>query len=150
MEIDWFINILSMTLLMVENEKIAIAAIIRKNNKILIAQRKKDSWLEPNKWEFPGGKVEPSETYEKCLIREIKEELGITISIDKLFLKTTHIYVKNNQDLPITIIAYLTDWLEGEVRNIDCQDSRWINIKDIKQYDFVAGDIPIINKLLAL
>ena len=130
-------------------ERIATAAIIRKKNKILIAQRKKDSFLEPNKWEFPGGKVESFETYEGCLIREIKEELGITISIDKLFLKTTHIYIKNNQEFPITILAYLTDWRQGMVQNIDCQDSRWIDIKDIKKYDFVAADIPIVDKLLA-
>jgi len=52
---------------MVEKEKVATAAIIRNKNKVLIAQRKKDSWLEPNKWEFPGGKVENSETYEECL-----------------------------------------------------------------------------------
>ena len=131
-----------------KKEKIATAAIIQKNNKILIAQRKKDSWLEPNKWEFPGGKVEPLETYEECLIREIKEELNITISIDKLFFKTSHTYIKNNQEFPITIIAYLTDWREGEVKNLDCQDSQWIDIKDIKKYDFVAGDIPIVKKLL--
>ena len=133
-----------------KKEKIATAAIIQKNNKILIAQRKKDSWLEPNKWEFPGGKVEPSETYEECLIREIKEELNITISIDKLFLKTVHTYIKNNQEFPITIIAYLSEWTEGEVKNLDCQNSQWIDIKDIKKYDFVAGDIPIVEKLYRL
>ena len=64
---------------MVDNEKVATAAIILHKKKVLIAQRKKDSWLEANKWEFPGGKVEQNETYEDCLIREIKEELGITI-----------------------------------------------------------------------
>ncbi|MCJ7571598.1 MAG: NUDIX domain-containing protein, partial [Candidatus Thermoplasmatota archaeon] len=98
-------------------EKFATAAIIRKHNKILIARRKKDSFLEPNKWEFPGGKVEPNETYEECVIREIKEELGITISIDKLFLKTTHIYMKNNQIININLIIYLADWVDGEVKN---------------------------------
>jgi hypothetical protein len=56
--------------------------------------------------------------------------------------------MKNNQKLPITIMAYLTDWAEGKVRNIECQDSRWIDIKDIKHYDFVAGAIPIVDKLL--
>lgn len=134
---------------MVENERTAVAAIIRKQNKILIAQRKKDSWLEPNKWEFPGGKVEPHETFEDCLLREIREELGITIAVDKLFLKTTHTYLKNNQEFPITLVVYLTDWVEGEARNIECQDSRWVDSKELHTYDFVTADIPVLKKFLS-
>jgi len=131
-------------------EKIATAAIIRKHNKILITLRKKDSFLEPNKWEFPGGKVEPNETYEECVIREVKKELGITISIDKLFLKTTHIYVKNNQIININLIVFLTDWVDGEVKNIDFQDSIWVDGKELEFYDFVEADIPIIKEFLTL
>jgi len=112
---------------------IGTAGIIRKNKKILIAQRKKDSWMEQNKWEFPGGKVEQNETYEDCLIREIKEELGIAISIDRLFMKTTHTYMKNNEEFPITLMVFLADWREGDIRNIDCQDSKWVDVKDIKK-----------------
>jgi mutator protein MutT len=135
---------------MIGKERIATAAIIRKKDKILIAQRQKDSLIEPSKWEFPGGKVEPSETYEECLVREIKEELGITISIEKLFLKTRHVYIKDNKKFPIIVMAFLADWLEGDARNIDCQDFKWIDINDLKRYDFVAADIPIVDKLLAL
>jgi len=127
---------------------IGTAGIIRKNKKILIAQRKKDSWMEPDKWEFPGGKIEQNETYEDCLIREIREELGITISIDKLFMKTTHTYMKNNEEFPITLMVFLADWKEGDIRNIDCQDSKWVDTKDIKKFDFSAADIPIVNKFL--
>jgi 8-oxo-dGTP diphosphatase len=134
---------------MVEREKIATAAIIRNENKILLAQRKKDSWLEPNKWEFPGGKVESSETYEECLIREIKEELGITISINRFLIKTTHNYVKDSKIFPITLMAYIVDWVEGEVKNIDCQDSCWVELEDLRMYNFAAADIPILNEFLS-
>jgi len=65
--------------------------------------------MEPNKWEFPGGKLEPNETFEECLIREIQEELSITISIDRLFMKTTHTYMKNNEEFPITLMVYLAE-----------------------------------------
>jgi len=135
--------------LMNKKTNIGTAGIIRKNNKILIAQRKKDSWMEPNKWEFPGGKIEPNETYEECLIREIKEELGLTISIDKLFMKTTHTYMKNNQEFPITLIVYLASWKKGNKKNIDCQDSRWVDPKEITTFDFAAADIPILNEFLS-
>jgi 8-oxo-dGTP diphosphatase len=134
---------------MADNEKIATAAIIRNKNQVLIAQRKKDSWLEPNKWEFPGGKVEPGETYEECLIREIKEELGIAISISRFLMKTTHNYEKDNTIFPITLMAYIVDWVGGDVKNIDCQDSRWVDIQDLNMYNFAAADIPILNEFLS-
>ena len=60
--------------------KNVVAAIIKKNNQFLIVQRNKNKHLGL-KWEFPGGKVQESETFEKALLREIKEELNITIII---------------------------------------------------------------------
>lgn len=133
---------------MEKKQNIGTAGIIRKDKKLLIAQRKNDSWMEPNKWEFPGGKVEPNETFEDCLMREIQEELGITITIDRFFMKTTHTYMKNNEEFPVTLIVFLADWKEGDLRNIDCQDSKWIDRNELKHYDFAAADIAIVNKLL--
>ncbi len=134
----------------VENPtRIATAGIIRKGTNILIAQRKKDSWLEPNKWEFPGGKLESNETFEECLVREIREELDITISVDRLFLKTTHTYMKNNEAFPVTLMAYLADWKEGSVKHLECQNAVWIDPTDMVTFDFVAADIPIVDKLLS-
>jgi len=133
---------------MVKKENIGTAGIIRKGQKILIAQRKKDSWMEPSKWEFPGGKVEPNETYEECLIREIQEELGITIVIDRFFMKTTHTYMRNNEEFPVTLMVFLAEWKEGVPQNIDCQDSQWVNRENLKKYDFAAADIAIVNKFL--
>lgn len=127
---------------------VGTAGIIRKQGKILIAQRKKESWMEPNKWEFPGGKVELNESYEECLIREIYEELGITISIERLFMKTTHIYMKYDKEFPITLMVFLADWKAGKKRNIDCQDSKWINPNDLMKFDFSAADVPIVEKYL--
>jgi 8-oxo-dGTP diphosphatase len=133
---------------MEKKQNIGTAGIIRKDNKILIAQRKKDSWMEPNKWEFPGGKVEPNETYEDCLIREINEELGIIISIERLFMKTSHVYMKGTEEFPVTLMVFLADWKEGTLQNIDCQDSKWVDTRDLRKFDFAAADIAIIDKLL--
>jgi len=133
---------------MEKKQNIGTAGIIRKDNKILIAQRKKDSWMEPNKWEFPGGKVEPNETYEDCLIREINEELGIIISIERLFMKTSHVYMKGGEEFPVTLMVFLADWKEGTLQNIDCQDSKWVDTRDLRKFDFAAADIAIIDKLL--
>ena len=133
---------------MEKKQNIGTAGIIRKDNKILIAQRKKDSWMEPNKWEFPGGKVEPNETYEDCLIREINEELGIIISIERLFMKTSHVYMKGTEEFPVTLMVFLADWKEGTLQNIDCQDSKWVDTRDLRKFDFAAADIAIIDKFL--
>ena len=127
---------------------VGTAGIIRKGKKVLIAQRKKDSWMEPNKWEFPGGRVEPNETLEECLLREIREELGITICIDRLFMTTSHTYLRNGEAFPITLWVFLADWKEGEVQHLDCQDAKWVDPKDLKKYDFAAADIVIVNKFL--
>ena len=124
------------------------AAIIKKNDKVLITKRKEDSILAANKWEFPGGKIEYLESPEECIIREIKEELDIKISIDKLFLITTHIYLKNEQKYHIILIVFLTDWIEGIEKNIECQDSKWINIENLLNYEFAEADIHIVQKLL--
>jgi 8-oxo-dGTP diphosphatase len=129
---------------------IGAAGIVRKNQKILIAQRKQDTWMEPNKWEFPGGRVEPPETYAACLLREIREELGITISIDRFFMKTSHTYRRNDEEFPIIRMVFLADWKEGTKRNIDCQDSRWVDANNLKKFDFAAADVPIVNKYLEL
>ncbi len=127
---------------------VGTAGIIRKGKKILIAQRKKDSWMEPNKWEFPGGRVETGETYEECLLREIREELGIGICIDRLFMTTTHTYVRNGEPFPVTLWVFLADWKDGDVQLLDCQDARWVDPKDLPQYDVAAADIVIVKKFL--
>jgi 8-oxo-dGTP diphosphatase len=129
-------------------ENVVTAAIIRKDKKILIAQRNNNSFLEPNKWEFPGGKVEQNETYEQCLTREINEELGIKISIDSLFLVTKHVYSKEERKIPIILVVYLTDWVDGMVQHIECQDARWVDVHDLRTYDFADADLPIVQKLL--
>lgn len=124
------------------------AGIIRKDNKILIAQRKSDSHLEANKWEFPGGKVEYCEHPEDCLKREIMEELNINIKVNNLFTTVSHVYEKDDKKSHIILMCYLSDWIDGEVDNIDCQDSRWVSIEELKDHEFAEADRPIIKKLM--
>jgi 8-oxo-dGTP diphosphatase len=126
-----------------------VAAIIRKGNKILIAQRKKDSKLEPNKWEFPGGKVEFGEHPEAALVREIKEELDIKIKIKSLHSVLSPIYVRDGKKHHILLMIFLTDYVSGEVKNLDVQDSRWVLRKELKKFDFVSGDKKLITDLVS-
>ena len=129
-------------------EKTSTVELIQNQNKILITRRKKDSFLEPYKWDFPRAKIEPNENFEECIIRKVKEEFGITISIDKLFLTMTHIFVKNNQLINNSLVVFLTDWVDGEVKNIGCNGSLWVDSKELEFYDFVEADFPIIKEFL--
>jgi mutator protein MutT len=122
--------------------------IIRKDDRILIAQRMPDSFLEANKWEFPGGKIEPGESPEQCLIREIKEELGISISVDRLLTKNTHVYKKDGKDMEVHLNAFLADWIQGDPKNIACQAFRWVNKEELSGFPFVEGDKMMIELLL--
>ncbi|MFH1100462.1 MAG: (deoxy)nucleoside triphosphate pyrophosphohydrolase [Methanobacteriota archaeon] len=123
------------------------AAIIKRGDLILIAQRKKDSWLEPNKWEFPGGKIEQSEHPEDCLVREIKEELDLDISIKELFTVHSHTYHKEGKEYPVQLYIYLADWNQGQIKNLDCQDSRWVSVDQLTNYEFVEADTHVLHQL---
>jgi mutator protein MutT len=122
--------------------------IIRKDGKVLIAQRMPDSFLEADKWEFPGGKIEPGESPEQCLVREIKEELGISIGVDRLLTKNTHVYKKDGKDIEVHIHAFLADWLEGNPERIACQAFRWVDKEELHSFPFVEGDKMMIDLLL--
>jgi len=64
-------------------------------------------------------------------------------------MKTTHNYVKDNKIFPITLMVFIVDWMNDEVKNIDCQDSRWIEIEELRKYNFADADIPILNEFLS-
>lgn len=117
-------------------------AVIRKDGKILIAQRKADSFLAHH-WEFPGGKIEQGETLEACLIREVREELGIEIRPIRLLQKKEYAYPEKT----VLLDFYLCDWVSGDPQKIDCQDFAWVTTQDFERYQFPKGDEEILEKL---
>lgn len=118
-------------------------AIIRKNGKILIAQRKPDSYLA-GYWEFPGGKREKGETYEECIEREVREELGIEIQAKQFLRKSRHKYPEKEVELHF----YLCDWVSGEPQALDCAGFKLLEIKELRNYQFPKGDDEIIETLV--
>lgn len=124
---------------------IVTAGVIRKEGRILIAQRyvKTDHAL---RWEFPGGKLEEGETPEQCLTREIEEELNLQIEVKDIFKVVYHRYI----DKQILLLCYLCNCIGGQAKAIDCHDFRWIDIEELKKYDFVEADLPIVEKILGI
>ncbi|MTI79950.1 MAG: (deoxy)nucleoside triphosphate pyrophosphohydrolase [Firmicutes bacterium] len=122
--------------------KVVTAAIILHNDQILIAQRKRGERLA-SKWEFPGGKLEEGETPEECLRREINEELKINITINKYFGESIYHYHHG----AIRLLAYLSDWEEGEITPTVHSQVKWVTPEELTNYDFSPADIPIVKKL---
>jgi 8-oxo-dGTP diphosphatase len=119
-----------------------IAGIIELNGKILIAQRKADDHLA-YKWEFPGGKLEPNETPEQCIVRELCEELDIQTRCDTLVGTSIWTY----QGVSFELHAYRVHYLSGSFSLYDHAAIQWVSIEEMDAYDFAEADLPIVQKL---
>ena len=119
-----------------------VAGLILQNDKLLICQRPnfKD---HPLKWEFPGGKIKYDETNEEALIREINEELSINIINCEKLINYEFDYKDLNKR--IFIYFYLVNNFSGKVLNNFHKELKWIEIMDIREYDFLEGDLKIID-----
>lgn len=96
------------------------------------------------KWEFPGGKIEPGETPEQALARELEEELGIRAQIGPHVVRIHHTY-RNGGAVDLQFFAVHS--FEGEIVNHIFNDVRWVPLKDLPGYDFLAADRGLIRDL---
>ena len=124
------------------NQKNVVAAIIKENNRYLIVQRNKNKHLGL-KWEFPGGKVKSNESFKEALIREIKEELNIIISVQKKIAEELYKDHKIDVHLYYFICSKLNDTIELR----EHEKMAWVEKKDFVNYDFAEGDGKILSLL---
>ena len=122
--------------------KVVTAALILDQGKVLIACRA--SGEHAGFWEFPGGKLEPNESPEDCLFREIQEELSITIKIDEHFYDSIYDYGRG----VLCLKSYLCRWLDGDIKLQDHQSVEWVEAGNLLSYNLLAADIPIAEKLI--
>lgn len=94
-------------------------------------------------WEFPGGKIEPGETIEECIKREIREELGIEIAVGKHLITIEHDYTH----LRVTLNVHHCYHISGVPQPIECEEVRWVTLDEIDQFNFPAANIQIIAAL---
>ena len=118
------------------------AALIFRAGKLLITQRHAKSHLG-GLWEFPGGKREPGETFEACLVREIREELGVEISVGELFEEISHVYPEKAVHLKF----FTCRLLSGEPQPVDCAAVKWIEPAELDAHEFPAADAQLLASL---
>lgn len=119
------------------------AGIIRHDGKILITQRNLKGSLG-GLWEFPGGKQEGDETLEECLVREIREELGIKIRVDGHFSSLKHAYT----NFRITLHSFWCTYLGGDPRPLGFVDWRWVKPEELSNFAFPRADQKLLAALL--
>lgn len=118
------------------------AAVMIQEHKVFAAQRK-DSGELGLKWEFPGGKLEPGETGEDAIVREIMEELSATIAVDRHLMTVDHQY----DSFRITMDAYLCTLTDGNLSIGEHVDFRWLSPHELYTVDWAAADIPIVDAI---
>jgi 8-oxo-dGTP diphosphatase len=119
------------------------AAIIHKDDKILICRRSADDECGLL-WEFPGGKREVGESLEECIIREIREELMVEIELMDIFDKSIYYF----NDLEVHFTVYRARLLHGEPQLIVHDSIEWIHLEDVVNYEFMPPDRVFVKKLL--
>ncbi len=121
------------------------AALIWENGKSLICQRPK-SKTRALMWEFVGGKAEAGETAEEALIRECREELGITVRPCGIFAQIMHEY----PDITIRLTLFNAEIVRGTPQLLEHNDIRWILPEEIGRYEFCPADEEILEKIKKL
>lgn len=119
-------------------------AIIEQDGLVLAAQRSADMNL-PHKWEFPGGKIDPGESAEECLRREMIEEMGIRVSVGKSLPATTHQYPK----FAVTLYPFICSIASGEIVLHEHAAIDWLPPEDLPTLDWAEADVPVIESYLA-
>lgn len=118
------------------------AALVFRDGKLLITQRHEKSHLG-GLWEFPGGKREAGESFEQCLVREIREELGVGISVGDLFEEIAHDYPEKS----VRLKFFLCRLDSGEPQALGCAAFKWIRQSELKEFEFPAADARLLEKL---
>lgn len=126
---------------------VVACALVDADRRVLLAQRPEGKQMA-GLWEFPGGKVEPGERPEACLIRELQEELGIETWESCLAPLTfaSHAY----EDFHLLMPLYVCRRFDGIPRGLEGQVLKWVRPRDMRDYPMPPADLPLIAPLIDL
>ena len=122
-----------------------VGAMIEKDGRYLITQRPPKSSL-PLLWEFPGGRVEPGETDEEALARELREEMAIEVEVGERVIHVEHAY----EGYDVDFCVYRCRLRSASIQHLRVHDHRWVRPDELDAYEFPPADEKSIAKLLDL
>lgn len=117
-------------------------AIIMKGDKVLLTQRS-EQMSHPLKWEFPGGKLNPGESPERCIKREINEELRVLISVDQLLPSVVYDYGSGK----IKLIPFVCSLDSDQIVLEQHKAFTWIQKHELGDFDLLEADLEVIKSL---
>ena len=121
------------------------AALIRRGRQFLIAQRMANDTF-PHCWEFPGGKKNSDETFEACVVREVREELGIEVRVEKKLGEVR----REHPQKTLWLNFFLCSELGSQTpRPLECQAFLWVDVEELKNYQFPPANEKLIERLVA-
>ena len=119
---------------------VAVGVVLDEQRRVLISRRASAAH-QGGLWEFPGGKVEPGESVERALARELREELGIGFATSQPLLLVPF----NYGDKAVLLDVHLVTELEGKARGLEGQPLRWVTAEELARYEFPAANVPIVS-----
>ncbi|RCJ42247.1 DNA mismatch repair protein MutT [Nostoc minutum NIES-26] len=123
--------------------KIIGVAVIWNDQEQILIDRRRPEGVMGGLWEFPGGKIEPGETVEECIQREIYEELGIEIEVREHLITIDHTYTH----LRVTLTVHQCCLLTGIPQPLECDEIRWVNLDELEEFAFPQANSQIISAL---
>lgn len=126
---------------------VAAAALIDSTGRVLITQRPQHKQLG-GLWEFPGGKVEPGEAPEQALIRELKEELDLTVEHDALdpFAFASHAYPDFHLLMPLYVATHWSGEMKLEPNS--AQAAKWVMPPALRDHEMPPADVVLVDRLI--
>lgn len=122
--------------------KLVVAGLVTQGGRILITQRTQPPALA-GKWEFPGGKLEDGESPEAALVRELREEIGVTVRVGRIWDVLFHRY----PDFDLLMLVYACAITDGEPRAIEVGDLAWVLPEELPRWDVLPADRPLVERL---
>lgn len=127
------------------HKRIGVAVVWNEQGQILI-DRRPQSGLLGGLWEFPGGKIEPGETVEACIQRELQEELAIDVEVGDRLITIDHTY----SHFKVTLNVFHCRHVSGDPQPIECDEVRWVDVTDLDQFPFPKANGQIIDAIKTL
>jgi len=122
---------------------VAIAVVVR-GTEVLICQRAEGVPFA-GYWEFPGGKLEPDETLEQCVVRELREEVGATVAAESELTPIDHDYAHAR----VRLHPFVCRLISGHPRPIECAACRWVAASELRDYAFPPANESLLAEILA-